>query len=106
MIVDDKRERWLIISIIGVSILAIVFSLLSAVLFFFWMMIFSLFVVLGMGACVDIMVRFGRWKWATKTERYKERTSSTSIKPTILATWAVGSMVCALSVFIWTILYS
>ena len=86
--------------IIAFSILTFLFALLSASTIFVIMASLFTIAVASTGALTEIMIKLGRWKWASSTEEFDDGSSLTTIKMSVAAAWSVGLLLCMFCVFV------
>jgi hypothetical protein len=97
---ERNKERSLIYFMIGFSVLTIVSALLSSFLFFAITTAVFTIAIACVGAVTAIMIDLGKWKWASKTERFKDGSSLTRMKGSIIGAWGTGMIVCVLCSFV------
>jgi beta-lactamase regulating signal transducer with metallopeptidase domain len=96
----DVRTDAIIYLIILFTSLTIISTLFSVSTVFLALALAFALAEFSIGACVEIMIRLGKWEWAAQTEKFKDGSFLKSIKPMIIGVWGVGFIICVLSVFV------
>jgi len=100
-----RKELILIYLIIGFAIMSIISALLSASFFFIIMTFLSIAVIMSIGVTATIMIKLRKWEWATITEHFKDGSSLTSLKYSIIGIWGAGFVVCIFSLLVMLLIH-
>lgn len=99
----NKKEKSLVYPILAFTVFTVVSLLLSALpsasVFFVILAGFSTMAVVFIGVYTEVKIRLKKWAWATKTERFNDGSSMTSMKLSILGAWWISVVVCVLCFF-------